>query len=58
MPSPLTVKRNDYHACPKRSDVYTPLGVARFLFEVLDRTACGNRPGPGHRHGPADGPLV
>jgi hypothetical protein len=38
MPSPLTVKRNDYHACPKRSDVYTPLGVARFLFEVLDRT--------------------
>ena len=38
MPSPLTVKRNDYHARPKRSDVYTPLGVARFLFDVLDRT--------------------
>lgn len=35
MPSPLTVKRNDYHARPKRSDVYTPPGVARFLFDVL-----------------------
>ena len=35
MPSPLTVKRNDYHACPKRSDVYTPLGVSLFLFDVL-----------------------
>jgi len=37
MPSPLTVKRNDYRARPKRSDVYTPPGVARFLFGVLDR---------------------
>ena len=35
MSSPLTVKRNDYHARPKRSDVYTPLGVASFLFDVL-----------------------
>jgi hypothetical protein len=35
MPSPLTVKRNDYHARPKRSDVYTPPGVARFLFDIL-----------------------
>jgi len=35
MPSPLTVKRNDYRARPKRSDVYTPPGVARFLFDTL-----------------------
>ncbi len=35
MPSPLTVTRNDYHARPKRSDVHTPLGVARFLFDIL-----------------------
>lgn len=35
MPSPLTVKRNDYHARPKRSDVYTPPRVARFLFDIL-----------------------
>ena len=35
MPSPLTVKRNDYHARPKRSDVYTPLGVSLFLFDLL-----------------------
>jgi hypothetical protein len=35
MPSPLTVKRNDYRAHPKRSDVYTPVGVARFLFDIL-----------------------
>jgi hypothetical protein len=35
MASPLTVKRNDYHERPKRSDIYTPPGVARFLFETL-----------------------
>ena len=35
MSSPLTVKRNDYHARPKRSDVYTPEGVAWFLFDTL-----------------------
>ena len=35
MSSPLTVKRNDYHARPKRSDVYTPVGVASFLFDTL-----------------------
>jgi type I restriction enzyme M protein len=35
MPSPLTVKRNDYHARPKRSDVYTPPSVSLFLFDVL-----------------------
>lgn len=35
MASPLTVKRNDYRTDPKRSDVYTPPGVARFLFDVL-----------------------
>jgi type I restriction enzyme M protein len=35
MASPLTVTRNDYHDRPKRSDVYTPPGVARFLFDVL-----------------------
>jgi len=38
MPSPLTVKRNDYHIRPKRSDIYTPPGVARFLFDILGRT--------------------
>jgi hypothetical protein len=43
MPSPLTVKRNDYRIRPKRSDVYTPPGVARFLFDVL-RSASPIRP--------------
>ena len=37
MASPLTVKRNDYHRNPKASDIYTPVGVARFLFDVLER---------------------
>jgi hypothetical protein len=37
MTSPLTVNRNDYTARPKRSDVYTPPGVAQFLFDVLSR---------------------
>jgi hypothetical protein len=35
MPSPLNVKRNNYHAHPKRSDIYTPVGVAQFLHDVL-----------------------
>ena len=38
MASPLTVTRNDYHKNPKPSVVNTPLGVARFLCDVLDRT--------------------
>ncbi len=39
MPSPLTVKRNDYRQHPKRSDVYTPDGVARFLHDTLRSAA-------------------
>ena len=39
MASPLTVRRNDYHAHPKSSTVYTPVGVAQFLFDVLQRPA-------------------
>lgn len=35
MPSPLTVKRNDYHKRPKGSTVYTPDGVSRFLYDIL-----------------------
>ncbi len=38
MPSPLTVKRNDYHIHPKRSDIYTPPGVACFLFDILNQS--------------------
>jgi len=32
----LTVKRNDYRRNPKSSTVYTPPGLARFLFDLLD----------------------
>ena len=35
MPSPLTVSRNDYRRNPKPSTIYTPPGVARFLFDIL-----------------------
>jgi type I restriction enzyme M protein len=35
MTSPLTVTRNDYHTRKKNSTVYTPVGVARFLFDIL-----------------------
>ena len=40
MVSPLTVKRNDYTANPKRSDIYTPSSVAQFLYTTL----CNARP--------------
>jgi type I restriction enzyme M protein len=33
--NPLTVKRNDYHENKKNSTVYTPVGVAQFLFATL-----------------------
>ena len=35
MASPLTVQRNDYHKNPKPSTIYTPPGVAKFLFDIL-----------------------
>lgn len=35
MPSPLTVVRNDYRRNPKASVVYTPPGVATFLYDTL-----------------------
>lgn len=35
MSSPLTVKRNDYNAKPKRRDVPTPQGVARFIASLF-----------------------
>jgi predicted RNA methylase len=37
MASPLTVVRNDYHSNPKPSTVRTPIGVAQFLFDILNR---------------------
>jgi hypothetical protein len=49
MSSPLTVKRNDYHKNKKNSTVYTPVGVAKFLFDLLN-----NKKGIG-RHGPCGG---
>jgi type I restriction enzyme M protein len=33
--NPLSVVRNDYHKNKKNSTVYTPVGVARFLFDIL-----------------------
>lgn len=33
--NPLTVQRNDYRKNKKNSTVYTPVGVARFLFDIL-----------------------
>lgn len=35
MASPLTVTRNNYHKNPKASTIYTPPGIARFLFDIL-----------------------
>ncbi len=35
MASPLTTRRNDYYQREKSSTVYTPRGVARFLFDIL-----------------------
>ncbi|MEN6367645.1 MAG: hypothetical protein ABFC88_12595 [Thermoguttaceae bacterium] len=35
MASPLSVNRNNYRENPKRSDIYTPPGVASFLYETL-----------------------
>ena len=35
MASPLTVTRNDYHKNRKSSTIYTPVGVAQFLFDIL-----------------------
>ncbi len=35
MAAPLTVKRNDYRKNKKNSTVYTPTGVAQFLFDIL-----------------------
>ena len=38
MASPLTVARNNYHKNPKASAIYTPPGVAGFLFDILKRS--------------------
>ena len=35
MASPLTVTRNDYHKNRKSSTIYTPVGVAEFLYQLL-----------------------
>ena len=35
MASPLTVARNDYHRNKKPSTIYTLVGVAQFLFDIL-----------------------
>jgi len=37
MASPLTVVRNDYHRNRKSSTVYTPIGIAEFLYQLLRR---------------------
>jgi hypothetical protein len=37
MTSPLTVARNDYHKNRKNSTIYTPVGVAQFLFDILHK---------------------
>lgn len=39
MPSPLTVTRNDYKKNPKASAIYTPPGVATFLYDTLKDAA-------------------
>ena len=36
MASPLTVTRNDYRRNKKSSSIYTPTGVAQFLYGILD----------------------
>ena len=37
MASPLTVTRNDYHKNEKNSTIYTPVDVAQFLFDILEK---------------------
>jgi type I restriction enzyme M protein len=37
MAAPLTVTRNDYHKNRKSSTIYTPVGVAEFLYQLLRR---------------------
>lgn len=45
MPSPLTVSRNDYRKHPKASAIYTPPGVAKFLYDTLKgATPIGRQP--------------
>lgn len=33
--APISVRHNPYHVCPKRSDIYTPPPVAKFIFDLL-----------------------
>ena len=40
MASPLTVTRNDYHTNKKSSTIYTPVAVAKFLFDTLHPRLC------------------
>ena len=47
MASPLTVKRNDYHANKKNSTIYTPVGVSQFLFDILARPTLHRAVDPG-----------
>ena len=35
--NPLSVSRNDYRKNKKNSTIYTPVGVAQFLFDILQR---------------------
>jgi type I restriction enzyme M protein len=42
MASPLTVVRNDYHTNKKSSTIYTPVGVAGFLFDILSNSMSYN----------------
>lgn len=33
--NPLSVKHNNYHKNKKNSTIFTPIGVAQFLYDIL-----------------------
>lgn len=40
MPAPLNVNRNNYRKNPKSSTIFTPIGVSKFLFDLLNKKIC------------------
>ena len=38
MASPLSVKKNNYFENPKRSDIYTPLWLSEYIYDVVKQS--------------------
>ena len=41
MAAPLTVKRNNYHKNPKKSDIQTPIWAAERIFKLFEEWSIG-----------------